>query len=362
MDDLRNLEKQSVDAFLAGDYVKSRDLCYQLIRIAPNDPRYYTHMAECFQRLGDPRQAQDFRARAQSFSAIPATDSRRCPGCGLPVSEQSGFCGGCGAKIPPPVPQAPPPMYVPPPPPPRPPMSAQAPAPRSGGAKNAVISVLVVALIVLGAFFGVYANNLTRANKTIDDLRTSVTSLEQQLTAEQANVASLQTQLTAAQAQVTSLTGDLASASARVTSLTSDLAAANTKVAATQASLDKAAADLAAATLANTSQAAEIKKVEDPKHFATMTELNAWLAKDDTNTNAAYAGLSSYSKAFILQVRALRDGYLLPACLDWDASFIYSWNAAVVGGQVVSVNAATDVVTAGPTFGSAPPTHPLPIP
>jgi hypothetical protein len=161
---------------------------------------------------------------------------------------------------------------------------------------------------------------------------------------------------------VTSLTADLATANAKVTSLTSDLATANTKVASTQASLDKATSDLAAAVLANTSQAAELKKVKDPKHFDTMTELTTWLAKDDTNTNPAYASLSSYSRAFILQVKALRDGYLLPACLDWDAAYIYSWNAAVVGGVVVSVNASTDAVTLGPTFSNPPPSHPLPLP
>ena len=92
-----------------------------------------------------------------------------------------------------------------------------------------------------------------------------------------------------------------------------------------------------------------------------MAELTQWLAQDDTNTNPAYASLSSYSRAFVLQVKALRDGYLLPACLDWDAMYIYSWNAAVVDGAVVSVNVDTDAVTVGPAFSSAPPSHPLPI-
>jgi hypothetical protein len=144
-------------------------------------------------------------------------------------------------------------------------------------------------------------------------------------------------------------------AKGKVTSLTADLAAANAKVASIQASLDKAYADLATST-------ASLKQVQDPRHFSTMEELQAWLAKDDTDTNPLYASSSPDVKAFILQVKALRDGYLLPACLDWDSSYLYSWNVAVVGGIVVSVNAATDVVTSGPTLSSPPPSHPLPLP
>jgi hypothetical protein len=132
-------------------------------------------------------------------------------------------------------------------------------------------------------------------------------------------------------------------------------------VTATQASLDRAASDLATAILTSSSQAVSLKKVQDPGHFDTLTEITAWLAKDDTNTNPAYASLSNYSKAFILQVKALRDGYLLPACLDWDSSFIYTWNAAIVGGTVYSIDPSTDTLTKGPAFPVPPPSHPLPI-
>jgi septal ring factor EnvC (AmiA/AmiB activator) len=247
-----------------------------------------------------------------------------------------------------------------------------------------------VALIALGVFYGQGVGKLNKANTQISDLTANVTSLEGQLTtekanvaslqtqlaAEKANVANLQTQLTAAKGQVTSLTADLATANGKVTSLTtdlatangkvtsltSDLATANAKVTSTQASLDKANLDLATTVATIATQSTALKKVQDPRHFDTLAELTAWLAKDDTNTNPAYASYSGYSKAFILQVKALRDGYLLPACLDWDPSYIYSWNVAVVGGTVYSIDPTTDVLTQGPTFGSPPPSHPLPLP
>jgi septal ring factor EnvC (AmiA/AmiB activator) len=226
-------------------------------------------------------------------------------------------------------------------------------------------------------------SNLNKANTQITGLEANMTSLEGQLATEKANVTSLQTQLvaekanvatlqtqlittksdlTASQAKVTSLTVDLATANAKVTSLISDLATANAKVTSTQASLDKANLDLATAVATNATQSATLKKVQDPKHFDTLAELTAWLTKDDTNTNPTYASYSGYSKAFILQVKALRDGYLLPACLDWDSSFIYSWNVAVIGGTVYSIDSTTDALTQGPTFATAPPSHPLPLP
>ncbi len=253
-----------------------------------------------------------------------------------------------------------------------------------------ITAILVVALIALGVFYGQEVSKLNEANTRITSLKANATSLESQLAteksnvatlqtqlaAEKANVADLQTQLTAAngqitslkadlsasQAKVTSLTSDLATANTKVTSLTADLATANAKVTSTQASLDKANLDLATAVATNATQSATLKKVQDPKHFDTLAELTAWLTKDDTNTNPAYASYSGYSKAFILQVKALRDGYLLPACLDWDSSYIYSWNVAVVGGTVYSIDSTTDVLTKGPTFSSPPPSHPLPLP
>ena len=92
-----------------------------------------------------------------------------------------------------------------------------------------------------------------------------------------------------------------------------------------------------------------------------IAELEIWLEKDDTDTNDAYSSLKSEEKAYILQVKALRDGYILSACIDWDSNYIYSWNVAIVGDTVYSINAATDVVNEGPSFYDDLPLHPLPL-
>jgi septal ring factor EnvC (AmiA/AmiB activator) len=266
------------------------------------------------------------------------------------------------------------------------------PAKKSGGSPvmMGISGFLTVAVIVVGILYGVQAGKLSTANKNITDLQLNVSSLTTQLNTEKtmvsdltanlatetaksadlqkqldstkADLATANTNLTAANAKVTDLTAQLATSTAKVTSLTTDLSTANAKVTSTQTSLDKANADLAVANATIATQTANLKKVQDARHFSTVNELQAWLASDDTNTNPAYASLSSAARAYVLETKALRDGYLLPVSLTWDTQYIYSLNMAIVVGTIYSVNAATDAILAGPTFSIAPPLHPLPMP
>jgi len=282
------------------------------------------------------------------------------------------------------------------------------PARTSGSNQNpifyAITAVLAIALIALGIFYGQGMGKLNKANTQITTLEANVTTLQTQLDAEKATAADLQTKLTAANSQVTSLTADLATANAKVTSLTADLATANAKVTSltadlatanakvtsltadlatananvtsltaslatanakvttTQASLDKANSDLAAALVANATQAATLRTVQDPRHFNSLTELTNFLAQDDTNTNPAYSALQPSGKAYVLQIKALRAGFLLPAQIDWDATNIYSENIAVIGSGIYEVFASSDTVYYGTSFSYTPPLHPLPLP
>jgi len=257
------------------------------------------------------------------------------------------------------------------------------PAKKTGGSPLMLIisGVLAVALIAVGVLYVMEMGKLKKANDNISSLETNVTSLEGQLATEKASVASLQTQLatekanvatlqtqlntaksdlTASQAKVTSLTADLAAANASVTNLTASLATANAKVTSTQTSLDKANADLATAVATNASQTTELKKVKDPRFFDTLAELTAWLAKDDTNTNPVYASYNAVTKAYILQIKALRDGYLIGAYGGWAASSVYYDNTTLAGGVLVEIDVLTDLTVVGPAW--TVPSHPLPIP
>jgi septal ring factor EnvC (AmiA/AmiB activator) len=248
--------------------------------------------------------------------------------------------------------------------------------------KGILISIsmlLAVALITLGVFYGMGVGELNKANIRITALEANIASLQDQYTTEKiiadslqtrlsaanGNITNLQTNMDTANAKVTSLQTDLATANAKVTSLTADLATANGKVTTTQASLDKANADLAVAKTTNTSLFAELTKVENPSHFNSVQELAGWLAQDDTNTNPAYSSLTTAAKAYVLQVKALRDGHLLPAQIvpDSTGTYILGFNLALVSANIYAVDPSTDAINPYPfSFVTALPLYPLSLP
>jgi uncharacterized phage infection (PIP) family protein YhgE len=264
------------------------------------------------------------------------------------------------------------------------------------------MGVLALALIAVGFLFFQEMGKVNKANVEVTDLQTNVASLngnisslnsqlstaqsnaadlQSKLTTEQAKSADLQTKLTAAQsdltankAQVTSLQSDLTASNGKVTGLTADLATANGKVATIQASLDKATADLATAntslTKANadlakatgdlTTANASLNKVLAPRMFTSLTELQNWLAKDDTNTK--YYNTGATDRAFILQVRAARDGYLISVHTTWDNNLIYTDNYTIIGNVLYIISNWNDNVTAQTwSWAQAPMVTPLPL-
>jgi predicted nucleic acid-binding Zn-ribbon protein len=290
-----------------------------------------------------------------------------CNQCGNELKGNEQFCGKCGAKQgeqladnPVAVKQADIPP-VPPPPAPGPVNQYTQPQKGKGAWKFIVMAVLAAALITVGVLYGMESSNLKQARTDIAGLENNVASLQTQLTAEQANAAALQTQLTAT-------INDLNASRDEVAQLEDDLSASEQHIADLQTELDAANAELAQAyteiaglTDANTALSEELNMVKDPRHFNSLDELETWLENDDTDTNDAYSSLTPQGRAYVLQVKALRDGYLLSACIDWDSNYIYSWNIAVIGKAIYSINAETDVITAGPSFSDALPLHPLPL-
>lgn len=200
-----------------------------------------------------------------------------------------------------------------------------------------VIAVLVVVILGGGYYLWQQTDKLTEARAQVASLEGDVSSLQGKLTESQAEVSSLQGKLTASEATVTSLRTDLSTANATIKSLDADLSSQRT---------------------ANSSLSAELKKVQDPKHFATIAELTDWITKDDTNTK--YASETQWQKAFILQVRALRDGYLLPAIptVASDGSIVAS-NMAIVGDGLWFVNPSNDSMVRRYVVQPLP-SHPLP--
>jgi hypothetical protein len=290
-----------------------------------------------------------------------------CHQCGNELKGNEQFCGKCGAKQEQPAgkPSAFKQAAVPPVPPSQTPKPVnQYPQSQKDGKgfwKFIVMAVLAVALVAVGVLYGIQSGNLSQAKTDIAGLENNIATIQTELTVEQANAAALQTQLTAtindlnaSRDDVAQLEDDLNASEQRIANLETKLEAANTKLA-------QAYADIAGLTTANAALSGELNLIKDPRHFNSLNELESWLENDDTNTNSAYSSLTPQARAYILQVKALRDGFILSACIDWDSNYIYSWNVAIVGKAVYSVNAETDAVNAGPSFYDALPLHPLPL-
>jgi predicted nucleic acid-binding Zn-ribbon protein len=259
-----------------------------------------------------------------------------------------------------------------------------------------IISVLAVGAIVLGVFYFLETDKLKEARADIVGLKGNVSTLEGdlaaaqaevtrldgELTAAQAEVTRLDGELTAAQAEVTRLDGELTAAQAQVSTLQADLAAAQAQVSTLQATLATAEAqvstlqtdltaaeaqvstlqtDLTAAESQVSTLSEELGIVKDPRHFNSLTELRNWLEQDNTDT--AYADESIYNYIYILQVRALRDGYLLPAHLedfDFDYVFDVAGNLAHIGDGIYIVWPFEDTYDLW-FFAIDIPSHPLPL-
>lgn len=205
-----------------------------------------------------------------------------------------------------------------------------------------VIAVLAVGVIVVGYLFLQETNKLREAQSEIVVLERNVATLE-------GDVATLE-------GNVTTLEGNISTLEGNVTTLETDLAESEAIVSTLEADLENAQNALRAQQNINLALSEELKTVTYPRHFASVAELVDWLHKDDTDIK--FAGERYCLQAFILQVRALRDGYLLPASLWVENGILWVRSVAVIGDSVYGVWAGDDSV--GWLAYIAPlPSHPL---
>lgn len=112
------------------------------------------------------------------------------------------------------------------------------------------------------------------------------------------------------------------------------------------------------ATIAN--DKAYINMLRYPSHFKTLDNLTSWLAADDVNTK--YATIPAPDRAYILEIRATQDGYILPAFYEQDktdATKLYFFNMANIGGKIYVINSSNDSVTLAITLKDPPAFRPL---
>lgn len=229
-----------------------------------------------------------------------------------------------------------------------------------------VICLFAAGLITFGVLYFIEHNSLVEANENIVSLEENVASLQTDLISKQQNIDSLQeelsielenvsslesqlaeeidkstglqTQLTAAtndlnasRTQVAQLQSDLNASNAQVTDLQSQLSASLANVASIQDDLDDAISELNDAIADLTSANNELNRLTHPRHFNTLSELQNWLANDDTDTK----NISEGNKALVIQANAQSDGYIVMCELYTSEGYIYAYCNAVVGGDKV---------------------------
>jgi len=198
-----------------------------------------------------------------------------------------------------------------------------------------IIAVLVVALAITATLMGM---KISKLNGQINDADTKISGLQSQVNSLQANVSSLQTQLKQAQ----------------------DIAAS------LQSSLDKANSQIGTLTSTNSNQAAQIKTMTYPRNFTSIDELTNWLQKaNPIPVGVDPSTLTSLQKAqmaLALEVKASRDGYILPAILPLLGNLDQMTNRAIVGDFIYEVRAWDNFAQIGGRAVPAMPSYPIPPP
>lgn len=151
---------------------------------------------------------------------------------------------------------------------------------------------------------------------------------------------------------------ELQSVKAELEATQTDLAASETTVSSLEAALENANSALQAQQNINLALSEEQKTVKSPRHFQSIQELTNWLYEDDTDTE--YADETPSIMAYILQVRALRDGYLLPVDIDVEGDTYYVSNATIIGDSLYWVYPWDDD-TEWASYVDPIPSYPLPL-
>lgn len=215
-----------------------------------------------------------------------------------------------------------------------------------------IIAVLVVGLAVVGFLLFQNMSDLNAAEDKIAEHEATITGLQSDLSTSRAEATDLRSKLTASQSEVSSL-------QSKVAGLETDKTGLQTSLTSTQSQLTQKTTELTAAQTVNTALSAELKKIKDPRHFSSVTELKDWLQKDDTNTK--YAKSDYHLQALILQVRALRDGFILPVATWDDGTTLYVINQAIIGDKIYWVYPDDDTIYAY-WYIQPQPSHPEPLP
>jgi len=188
--------------------------------------------------------------------------------------------------------------------------------------KMIAIPLVIVLVIGVGALGFLYMNESGKLNDAESEISTLGSS-----------VSSLQTSLTSKDVEIVSLEDDL----------------------------DIASVSLQAQQDINVTLTEEMEKVTDPRHFSSLSEIVDWLDQD--STDIYYGSEPLHELAYILQVAALRDGFILSALFeDWDGDYTIDniGNIAYIGDEIYLIYPEDDQIFVW-AYVAPVPSHPLPL-
>jgi hypothetical protein len=197
--------------------------------------------------------------------------------------------------------------------------------------------VLVAVIVVLAVLLG-------NKNSKLTDTETQVKSLQSQVSSLETTKSSLQTQLSQAQTKNTSLQSEL-----------------DTTKQQTSEQIEQLSKGLSDAQKTIASQADSIKTMKYPRNFSTIDELTNWLQKNNPvtwNPNTL-TPIQRAEMAFALEVKAARDGYLMPVILPLYGNLDYLTNRTIVGDVTYEIKSWDGTVQIGGRITPALPSYPI---
>lgn len=217
----------------------------------------------------------------------------------------------------------------------------------------AITLIVILALTTVGGgvFSWLQTDSLGEAEDEIDILERDVATLEANVSSLEGNVSTLEGDVSTLEGNVATLETNLSESEATVATLQTDLEDANTTIGNLQE-------DLSTQRTINSTLSEELKTVKDPRHFESIQELTDWLEQDDTDTE--YEDDSELQRAFILLVRAIRDGYVIGVDAYWDNGTAHAICWAIIGDVAYVIHTDTDETERGRVVQPLP-SHPEPL-
>lgn len=188
-----------------------------------------------------------------------------------------------------------------------------------------IIIILLLSGLLIGC--GVSTEEYTKVVNDYTAIKIELESVRTELEAKQAELEALQPELKSIKAELEKDQAELENLKESSQTLENDLQVANDEI-------DKLEGDIKAQQQINSSLSDELEKITYPRHFQSLTELTDWLRQDDTNTK--YASEEYRNMCYILQVKALRDGYILPVSIDYEEyeDILYYSNVAIIEDEL----------------------------